>query len=144
MRNPKMCEYLGVVPPVDINACFTGDARPDEVLFTIGIDHLILAGTRTATVEASELLATEHLDGLFDYIRGLAPDPLILVDLPPLLSTDDAIIVAPKVDSVLLVLSEGKSRRDNSAKALDLLSEFNLAGIVLNRSHTTVSDYYST
>jgi protein-tyrosine kinase len=144
MRNPKMCEYLGVFPSTDINDCFTGDARPEDVLFSIGIDHLLLAGTRTPTTEASELLATEHLEELFDYIRQIAPDPLILVDLPPLLSTDDAIIVAPKVDSVLLVLSEGKSRRDNAAKALDLLSEFKLAGIVLNRSHSTVSDYYSS
>jgi protein-tyrosine kinase len=144
MRNPKMCEYLGVVPPREINECFTGDAQPADVLFSIGVEHLILAGSRTPTTEASELLATEHLEDLFDYIHGIAPEPLILVDLPPLLSTDDAIIVAPKVDAVLLVLSEGKSRRDNAAKALDLLTEFELAGIVLNRSHTTVSDYYSS
>jgi protein-tyrosine kinase len=144
MRNPKVCEYLGVVPPVDINACFTGEARPEDVLFSIGIDHLVLAGTRTPTTEASEFLATEHLEGLFDYIRQIAPDPLILVDLPPLLSTDDAIIVAPKVDAVLLVLTEGKSRRDNAQKALDVLADFKLAGIVLNKSHSTVSDYYSS
>ena len=143
MRNPKVCEYLGVFPPTDINSCFTGEARPEDVLFSIGVDHLVVAGTRTPTTDASELLANEHLGELFDYIREITPDPLVLVDLPPLLSTDDAIIVAPKVDAVLLVLSEGNSRRDNAAKALDLLSEWKLAGIVLNKSHSTVRDYYS-
>jgi len=142
MRNPKMCEYLGVFPPRDINEFFTGEAAPEDVLFSIGVDNLTLAGTRRPTTEASELLATEHFEELLEYIREIAPEPLILVDLPPLLSTDDAIIVAPKVDAVLLVLAEGKSRRDNAARSLDLLAEFKLAGIVLNRSHSTVRDYY--
>jgi Mrp family chromosome partitioning ATPase len=94
--------------------------------------------------KASELLASGRVEELFTYIRGIAKRPLIVVDLPPLLSTDDALIMAPKVDACLLVLAEGKSRRDSAAKALDLLSEFNLAGIVLNRSHAVVTDYYST
>jgi Mrp family chromosome partitioning ATPase len=144
MRNPKMCAYLGAVPPREINDCLAGDARPQDVLFSIGVDHLSLAGTLTPTDEASELLATGRVEELFQYIRGIAPEPLILVDLPPLLSTDDAIIIAPKVDAVLLVLAEGKSKRDGAAKALDLLAEFKLAGIVLNRSHSVVGDYYTS
>lgn len=144
MRNPKMCEYLGAVPPREINECLAGDARPEDVLFSIGVNNLCLAGTLTPTDEASELLASGRVEELFTYIRGISREPLILVDLPPLLSTDDAIIMAPKVDACLLVLSEGKSRRDSAARALELLTEFKLAGIVLNRSHTTVTDYYSS
>jgi Mrp family chromosome partitioning ATPase len=89
------------------------------------------------------LLASGRVEELFAYIRKIAPEPVILLDLPPMLSTDDAIIVAPKVDACLLVLSEGRSKRDGAAKALDLLSEFKLAGIVLNRSRTVTKDYYS-
>jgi capsular exopolysaccharide synthesis family protein len=144
MRNPKMCQYLGAAPHVEISDYLNGDARAEDLLFSIGIDHLTLAGTRTKTNEASELLASGRVEELFTYIRGIAKRPLIVVDLPPLLSTDDALIMAPKVDACLLVLAEGKSRRDSAAKALDLLSEFNLAGIVLNRSHAVVTDYYST
>jgi len=144
MRSPKMCAYLGATPPREINEYLAGDARPQDVLFSIGIDHLSLAGTLTPTDEASELLATGRVEELFQYIRELAPEPLILVDLPPLLSTDDAVIIAPKVDAVLLVLAEGKSKRDGAAKALDLLAEFKLAGIVLNRSHAIVKDYYNS
>jgi protein-tyrosine kinase len=144
MRSPKLCAYLGVAPPRDINDYFAGDAGAEDVLFSIGIDNLSLAGTLTRTDHASELLATGRVEELFEYVRGVAPEPLILVDLPPLLSTDDAIIVAPKVDACLLVLSEGRSTRDGAAKALDLLAEFKLAGIVLNRSHAVVADYYSS
>ena len=143
MRNPKMCQYLGVAPPVEINDYLTGNAPAEDVLFSIGIDHLTLAGTRSKTDRASELLASGRVEELFTYIRSIAKRPLIVVDLPPLLSTDDALIMAPKVDACLLVLAEGKSRRDSATKALELLAEFKLAGIVLNRSHAVVTDYYS-
>jgi protein-tyrosine kinase len=143
MRNPKMCQYLGVAPHVEINEFLAGTAPAEETLFSIGIDHLTLAGTRSKTDLASELLASGRVEELFAYIRSIAKRPLIVVDLPPLLSTDDALIMAPKVDACLLVLAEGKTRRDSAAKALELLAEFKLAGIVLNRSHAVVTDYYS-
>jgi capsular exopolysaccharide synthesis family protein len=143
MRNPRMCQYIGAKPPTEISAFLAGEAQAQDCLFSIGIDNLTLAGTRTATDQASELLASGRVEELFQFIRGAAPEPLIIADLPPLLSTDDALVVAPKVDACLLVVCEGKSRRDGAAKALEILSEFPLAGIVLNKSRSVVSDYYS-
>ena len=143
MRNPKMCRYLGTRPPAEITEFFSGGKAPKDVLFSIGIDHLTLAGTLTPTDLSSELLASGRTEALFEYIRKVAVEPLILVDLPPILSTDDALVVAPKIDAMLLVVSERKTRRDGAAKALELLSDFNLAGIILNRSRGTVTDYYA-
>ena len=142
MRNPTLCNTLGVVPPVDMNDYLAGDGRPEDLLFSVGVDNLILAGSVTSTNRASELLATRGVEKLFSYIRSIAPQPLVLVDLPPVLATDDALIVAPLVDACLLVLSEGRSRRDSAAEAIALLSEFTLAGIVLNRSRAAIKDYH--
>jgi protein-tyrosine kinase len=142
MRNPKMCAYLGVVPPREITTYFTGQSAPQDVFFSIGIPNLWHAGGLTRTEQASEMLASGLVEDLFAYIRTIAPDPLILIDLPPILSTDDAIILAPLVDACLLVVAEGKSTRDGAIKALDLLAEFKLAGIVLNRTSATTKDYY--
>jgi capsular exopolysaccharide synthesis family protein len=144
MRNPKMCKYLGTRPPIAIDDYLSGNSRPEQCLFSTGIENLTLAGSLTGTENASELLASQRIGALFDYICEVAYKPLILVDLPPLLSTDDALIVADKVDACLLVLSEGNSRRDHAAEALELLSEFNLAGILMNRSSAAVSEYYGS
>ena len=94
--------------------------------------------------QVPKLLATGQIEELFKYIRQVAAEPLILVDLPPILSADDALVMAPKLDACLLVLAEGKSRRDSTAKALEMLVDFNIAGIVLNRSRAIVKDYYSS
>ena len=144
MRNPRMCSYLGVAPPINVDSYLAGEGKPEDVLFSIGVEHLTLAGTVNRTNEASELLAAGGLEKLFAYIRDVAPQPLVLMDLPPLLSTDDALVVAPKIDACLLVLSEGHSRRDSAAKALELLADFTMAGVVLNRSRAVVKDYHSS
>ena len=65
-----------------------------------------------------------------------------MVDLPPLLLSADALVVAPKLSAVLLVVAEGTTRRDKLDRAVELLSGSNVAGIVLNRSRESVEDYY--
>jgi len=144
MRAPKICQYIGATPPIDINHYLASTVRAEDLLFSVGVDNFTLAGTLTNTDQASELLASGRLEELFAYIYSIAPEPLILLDLPPLLSTDDALVVAPKVDACLLVVAEGLSRRDGTEKALELLTDFKLAGIVLNRSRAVVKDYYSS
>lgn len=143
MRNPSMCRYLGLSPATELASYFQGGVEAREAFFTIGIDRLTLAGNVRPTANASELLATDRLEELFRYIRQVAPNPLVLIDLPPVASTDDALVVAPRVDAIALVVSEGHTRRDILQHALGLLSEFNVAGIILNRSHeSTASEYY--
>ncbi len=144
MRSPKICEYLGVVPPAEVNDFLTGAASANDVLFSIGIENLTLAGTRTSSDYSSELLATGRIEELFDHIRQVFAEPIILVDLPPILTSDDALVMAPKLDACVLVLAEGGSRRDSTAKSLELLEDFNIAGIVLNRSKAMVTDPYNT
>jgi Mrp family chromosome partitioning ATPase len=56
------------------------------------------------------------------------------LDLPPVLVTDEALLVAPKVDATLLVVSEGKTRRESLARAMNMLAEFKSVGVVLNRA----------
>jgi Mrp family chromosome partitioning ATPase len=68
---------------------------------------------------------------------------LILIDLPPVLSTDEALVVAPRADAMFLVVAEGVTRRDGLAKAIDLLSDFTVGGVILNRSSEQMGgDYY--
>jgi len=50
-------------------------------------------------------------------------------------------VLALRLDAILLVTSEGKTDRQELKKAADLISEFNLAGYVLNRTRQTVTGY---
>lgn len=134
MRNPSICRYLGVQPPVELLSYFTGDRKPSEVFFSVGTTNLAIAGGLTSTELASELLSSGKLETLLSYVNSTSPNPIILLDLPPVLVTDEALLVAPKVDATLLVVSEGKTRRDSLSRAMNLLAEFKSVGVVLNRA----------
>lgn len=142
MRNPSVLKYLGATLPVQISQFLSNEIAPEEVLFATNIEMLVVAGNSQAIVGGSELLANHRLDELIAYIRRKSPDALIIVDLPPVTSTDEAIKVGPRVDAMFMVVSEGKTRRDALARGLSLLSDFNVAGIILNQSSENVGHYY--
>ena len=72
---------------------------------------------------------------LFEELRRrLAPEVAVIVDLPPLLSVDDALAVAPMLDGLLLVVAEGFAKRSDLTDAHQLLQEFNVVGTLLNKS----------
>jgi len=144
MRSPTICRYLGVTPPTEVNEFFEESASAEDVLFSMGIENLVLAGTRSVSEHSSELLATGRISELFDFVKQQFKDPIILVDLPPILTADDALVMGQFLDAFLLVLGEGRSRRDSTAKAIEILDDFDIAGVVLNRSTSLVADPYNT
>jgi protein-tyrosine kinase len=144
LRSPSVCWYLGVRPPRDLVSYFAGEGSPADVFFSIGVENLALAGAAASTDQASELLASSRLEELLEYASSVAHASIVLIDLPPLLVTDEALLVAPRVDATLLVVTEGTTRRDSLARAKHLLADFTVAGVVLNRtseSYGTDSEY---
>jgi protein-tyrosine kinase len=141
MRNPSMCRYLGVKPEGQLRDYFERGAKVSDVFFSVGINNLLLASAMTGTDRASELLAGDKVEQLIQFIKEHTAKPIVLIDLPPLLITDDALVVAPKVDALLVVAAEGHTRRADLDKALGLLAEFPIAGLVLNRAIDTGLNY---
>lgn len=143
MRSPRIFASVGVRPPHGLAEFLAGSARPEDVLYDTSVDHLTIAGVSDPIQGASELLASTRLDELLAFVRQRAPGAVIVCDLPPVLSTDEALLVAPRTDSLVLVVSEGVTRRDALARAIDMLGDFQLAGIILNRSSEDPGkDYY--
>jgi protein-tyrosine kinase len=142
MRNPSVMKYLGVSPGVEISDYLSDRATPEQVLFATDVDNLLIAGNRAPVDGASELLATQRLEELLTYIRRRVPDAVVLIDLPPVTSTDEALLVAPRVDAMFLVVCEGRSRRDLLTRTVNLLGDFNVVGIILNRSSESLGGYY--
>jgi protein-tyrosine kinase len=142
MRNPSVCRTLGITPNIELRDYFEHRVEtPDDLFMSIGVENLIIAGNLTATQNSAELLASTRLEELFAFIRSATTNPLILIDLPPVLSPDDALVVAPRIDSIIMVASEGITPRADLQKASELLADFPVAGLVLNRSSDASQKY---
>ena len=132
LRDPSLCQYLGLSPPGALQDYFARRSPASEMFFSIGVDNLLVAAATERTDRASELLGSREFDDLIQYIKRRCAKPIILIDLPPVLVTDDVLVVAPKIDALLFVAAEGRTRRTDLEKALGLLSEYPMAGMVLN------------
>jgi protein-tyrosine kinase len=142
MRNPSVCRTLGITPQNELRDYFERRIEtPEELFVSIGIDNLLIAGNVTATDSSAELLASSRLEELLAFIRESTTNPLILIDLPPVLSPEDTLVVAPRIDALVLVACEGKTPRADLQKAAELLADFPLIGLVLNRSSDIVQGY---
>ena len=73
----------------------------------------------------------------------LQPD-VILLDLPPVLGSDDVLALLPSIDCTLLVVGAGVTTIAQVRRCeQELAGETNLLGIVLNKCrHGETSGYY--
>ena len=92
-------------------------------------------------MNSSEILASARMVRLHQELKVKYPSRIIIVDLPPLLVTDDVLAVAPSVDAFLLVIEEGKSLESDVAKSVELLKDARLIGTVLNKSLESAKGY---
>ena len=62
---------------------------------------------------------------------------IIIFDLPPILSSADALAFSPYVDAALLVVEEGSTQQRDVERAVELLDSTNIVGTVLNKAEST-------
>jgi Mrp family chromosome partitioning ATPase len=86
------------------------------------------------------LSAPETVELIDEVKRG--DDRIVIFDMPPVFAGDDVLAFAPLVDAVLIVLSQGTTKRASLTALRELLQNVNVIGTVLNRSSERVAPYY--
>jgi protein-tyrosine kinase len=135
LRRPSIHRLLGL--PIDrgLEAWFAGTARVEEVWYGIeGVDRLFVLPTLSPVPSSSEALAEAATQRMLADLKERAPGRLLIVDLPPALLCDDALTVAPQLDAAVLVVTEGRTRREDITRVLELFDKTQIIGTVLNRS----------
>ncbi len=135
LRKPGVAELLCLGAEHGLDSWFEAAAELSELFVRIhGIERLRVLPTLRALPGSSELLAGASTAELLAELRGRYSDRLIIVDLPPVLLADDFLTVASLLDCVLLVVSEGRTRREDVSRMKELLGGVRVLGTVLNIS----------
>ena len=93
-------------------------------------------------LSSAELLVGERFDALIESARALSQDSIVLFDLPPVFANDDTILVADKLDGMLMVVEQGVTTKKQVQSAIELLSPTPILGSVFNRSDGGFGDPY--
>jgi hypothetical protein len=142
LRRPKIGEYLGIPMGFSLNEYIEGKIEIKDALINPGIDRFIVLPTKTGIHNSSEFLASNKVQYLINEFRNRYESRIIIFDLPPLLSSDDALAVLPRIDSTLFVVGNGMSTEKQLMDSMRLLHSTNLLGTVLNMAEVTNKGYY--
>jgi protein-tyrosine kinase len=135
LRRPAVASTLGLGCARGLESWFGGDEPAKNVCYGIeGVERFYVLPTLVPVNGSSEVLAGIATRKLFNELKGRDPGRMLIVDLPPVLLSDDALTVAPLLDGVVLVVNERRTRREDIVRVVELLGNTRIVGTVLNRS----------
>ncbi|MBX9739653.1 MAG: P-loop NTPase [Beijerinckiaceae bacterium] len=70
-----------------------------------------------------------------DLLQDLSRDNIVIVDMPPMSESNDAVAMAPLLDGVILVIEAGRTKVEEVAQAIDALEHVktHVLGTVINK-----------
>lgn len=135
LRHPNVHTYFGLEPEFGLSDYLQSDKPLQELLVhPQGIHGLVILPGGKPLANSAEMLNSPKMSRLVEELKTRYPSRIVLFDLPPLLTTADAIAFAPYVDAALLVVEEGKTAMQDAQRATELLKDTPLIGAVLNKS----------
>jgi Mrp family chromosome partitioning ATPase len=141
-KHPTLAARLGLAPEFGGDDALSGRARVENCLYhPEGFERLVLLPARGTLENSSEILAGQRSREVVGELRTRYPERIIIFDLPPVLSADDALSFAPLIECGLVVAAEGRTRRNDLVRTVELLHKTPLVGTVLNRATDVTPGY---
>jgi capsular exopolysaccharide synthesis family protein len=133
-QNPAINKLFGFKADIGLSDYLLQDTELSTMLFNPGIDRLVILPAGKPMVNSTEMLHSPKMLKLVNELKSRYPTRIIIFDMPPILSQDDALGFSPYVDCVLLVVDEGQTKTEDLKKASVLLKDIQLLGTVFNKS----------
>ena len=144
LRKPRVLNYLGVNPEYDLLNVIRGEVHLEEAVFQIDIasSQLAIIGNKLTSSSPVEVIASRQMNEIMKQLRSFVPKPIIIVDMPPVLGSDDVLAFLPQADCCILAVAEGSSTLREIESSEKLLASTNVLGCVLTKSTEKLLDYY--
>lgn len=133
LRRPALARLFGVEGRIGIEAVLQGAATLEDVAVGVAeLERLRIVPAGRAAAASVDPLAGPLPGQVLASLATQQPNMVVIVDLPPALLSSDLLTLAPNLDAVLVVASEGRTRRDDLRKLADMLRGMRVIGTVLN------------
>jgi len=142
LRRPKVATYLGIHTEKSMNDYLQEKALLKDIMINPGIDRLVVVPTMKPVSKSAEILSSRKVTNLITELRDRYDSRIVIFDCPPVLNSDDAMVLLPQVDCILLVIANGMSTQSEIEETLHHLPKNNLLGVVLNKAEMESKAYY--
>ncbi len=120
LRRPTQHELFGLAMAPGLTSLALEETA-DLPLQPTSVENLWLLSSGPKPPNPADLLGAARMDRLIAQLLERAD--FVLFDAPPVMAAADAAILGAKADGVLLVIQAGKTRRDHSERARELLEK---------------------
>lgn len=144
LRRPNQHTIWGAPQEPGLTSAMLGTGKKLPLQAT-GVENLSLLTSGPLPPNPADLLGSPRMDAVIKQLRGEAE--IVLFDAPPVIAVTDAVLLATRLDGVLLVIRAGVTSRDHAERAKELLEQVNarLVGAVLTNAQTDagMGGYYA-
>lgn len=142
LRRPKIASYLGIQTEKSMNDYLQGNAQLQDLMISPSIPGLVVVPTMRPVAKSAEILSSNKMVNLIQELRDRYESRVVIFDAPPILNSDDAMVLLPQVDCFLLVIANGMSTKPEIEEAMYHLPQEKLLGVVFNKADVETKPYY--
>lgn len=142
LRRPKVANYLGIHAEKSMNDYLQGNAKLQDIMVNPSISRLVIIPTMRPVSKSAEILSSNKVVNLIQELRERYDSRMVIFDAPPVLNSDDAMVLLPQVDCFLLVIANGMSTQSEIEETMYHLPQEKLVGVVLNKADVESRAYY--
>jgi len=132
LRHPDLHRILDVPQTPGLSDLLVGGVGVTEVIRPTAIPGLFVIPAGPLPTNPAELLFSPRLTQALAAVGERFAH--IVIDSPPMLGVSDSLVLAPRVEGVILVLRHGHTGRDAAQRAVQMLGSVRarILGVVLN------------
>jgi capsular exopolysaccharide synthesis family protein len=120
MRKPRVATRFNISETQGLSSYLAGDCDLSTQIVETGILNLFVLPAGPPPANPPELIGSHRMELALEWLSQNFQ--YIIVDSPPLLAVTDAVMVAVKVDGVLLMVKAGKTPRDDVRRTMHILT----------------------
>ncbi|NPC41206.1 polysaccharide biosynthesis tyrosine autokinase [Nocardioides sp. zg-1230] len=134
LRRPLIADRLELDPAIGTTSVLIGKVSADDVMQPYADTTLDVMVCGQIPPNPSELLQSQAMESLLEDLRSRYD--VVVLDAPPLLPVTDAALLATRADGAVVVVSHGRTTRDQLSTAIERLDSVGATtlGVVVNQT----------
>ena len=145
LQKPQIANSLGMKVESGLLSILEGRAtlRNSLVEARIRNEKILVLPCEGSTLRSSEWMGSRAMAMVFQDIKRDFKACTVIVDLAPILTSDDVITILPQIDCVLFVTAAGSSTVPDIKECNKHLETTPVVRVVLNKAPQSAKSYYS-
>ena len=132
LRAPFVHKVFGLNNPPGLSEYLSRAQPLSSLLVKTFLEKLTILPSGTIPSNPSELLSSEQMRRLLSEVKARYSDRYVIIDTPPPYLTSETNALARHVDGIILVVSQGKTRKKEIENIIDIYGKEKIIGVVQN------------